>query len=121
MVQFINHISQIIKYKEIIPRCLAAAIRCVTDGNDQRAKLAMKARFREIAREVSRWQLSGEAKAKQFVRPLEEELVNRFGSLIGRRLYWEFFDAFWLLSLTNEDLVHAKTERSIAIRMNRKT
>jgi hypothetical protein len=90
---------------DVIARCLAAASLCVKDGNNRRANVFMKGEFREMAREVSRWELGGEAKASLLLHPMEKELVSRYGSLLGRRLYWDFVDAFWLQSWTNEPLI----------------
>jgi hypothetical protein len=83
---------------EVTSRSLAAASRCFKQGNTLQAVEAMKDEVREIARDVARWHLSGEAKARVFLRPLEEVLVNHYGSHNGRRLYWDFVDAFWLQS-----------------------
>jgi hypothetical protein len=83
---------------EISTRCLAAVARCFKNGNSPQSVEIMKAEVREVAREVARWRLSGEAKARIFLRPMEEVLVNQYGAHNGRRLYWDFFDAFWLQS-----------------------
>ena len=89
---------------EVMARFLVAAGLCVKDGNNRRANVLMKALFRDIAREVAAWRLSGEAKVKLFLRPMEEELVHRYGAILGRRLYWDFVDAFWLQSWSVEPL-----------------
>jgi hypothetical protein len=100
---------------DVIPRCLAATCRCLGEENNPQADLAMKDEFRAIAREVSRWQLSGESKARHFLRPMEKELVNRYGATIGRRLYWDFVEAFWIQSWTSEPIVPPKLEWTIAM------
>jgi hypothetical protein len=83
---------------EVTNRCLASLSRCFKQGHDEPAVDQMKAEIRLIARDVANWHLSGEAKARIFLRPMEEVLVNHYGSHVGRRLYWDFVDAFWLPS-----------------------
>lgn len=77
-------------------RCLASISWYVENGNHLKAKLAMKAEIRELAREVAHWCLNGESKARLFLRPMEAELVQRYGPHLGRQLYWDFVDVFWL-------------------------
>jgi hypothetical protein len=85
--------------------CMASVSRCVQEGVDHHSIAIMKAEIRRVAREVSRWRLSGEAKARLFLRPMENQLVCEYGSHFGRRLYWDFIDAFWLQSWSDSDLV----------------
>jgi hypothetical protein len=98
---------------EIIDRCLAAALFCIELGNDRRANDLMKAEFREVAREVSHWQLSGETKACLFLAPMEEELVSRHGQDLGRMLYVDFVDAFWIQAWIDVPLDVEKLERNV--------
>ena len=81
---------------EVKNRCLASICVCVENGNQLMAKMTMKAEIRELAREVARWCLNGESKARLFLRPMEGELVRRFGPHLGRQLYWDFVEVFWL-------------------------
>ncbi len=97
---------------DIVDRCLAVAEICIELGNDCRANALMKAEFREIAREVSHWQLSGEMKADLFLVPMEEELTQRHGPEIGRTLYSDFIDAFWLQTWTEIPLDLERLARS---------
>ncbi len=97
----------------VVDRCLAITARCVENGNDRQANELMKSRLSEIAREVSHWQLSGEIKARYILRPLEEQLVDRFGSVLGQRLCWDFLDAFWLQSWIDIPLDHAQLDRHL--------
>jgi hypothetical protein len=83
---------------DITSRSLASVTRCFKSGNTPKSIEVMKAEVRQIAREVALWQLSGEVKARIFLRPMEELLVNHYGAHNGRRLYWSFFDGFWLQS-----------------------
>jgi hypothetical protein len=89
---------------EVTAKSLSAASRCFKEGSTSQAIEVMKDEVRLIAREVARWQLSGEAKARIFLRPLETVLVNHYGSHNGRRLYWDFVDAFWLQSWSETPL-----------------
>ncbi len=99
---------------EIIKRCLAAASSCVEVGNDRVANDLMKDEFREVAREVAYWQLSGEAKAELFLVPMEVELINRHGQQVGRSLYSDFIAAFWTQSWTDIPLDRKRLERNRA-------
>jgi hypothetical protein len=95
----------------VIERCLAAASHCMQLGNDRRANAWMKAEFREVAREVAHLRLSGETKVGLFLLPMEEELVNHHGLEIGRRLYTDFVDAFWIQTWTILPLDEERLER----------
>ncbi len=83
---------------EVTTRNFAALSRCFKDGNNTASVQIMKAEIRQIAREVAHWQLSGETKARIFLKPIEKVLVDHYGSHVGRRLYWDYVDAFWLQS-----------------------
>ena len=78
----------------------------------------MKAEFRELAKEVSHWQLTGDIKADLFLLPMEEELLSRHGDLIGRRLYWDFVDAFWIQTWTEIPLDFSQMERAVGPMMD---
>ncbi len=99
---------------EVTTRTPAALSRCFKDGNDSRAVMIMKAEIRQIAREIASWQLSGEAKARIFLKPMEEMLVNHYGSHVGRKLYWAYVDAFWLQSWSVIPLVPNDQEPEFA-------
>ncbi len=96
---------------EATARCFEAVARCFQEGNQPEAVEAMKAEVRLIARDVARWRLGGEAKAKLFLKPMEETLVNHYGAHVGRRLYWDYLEAFWLQSWSVEPLPPIETER----------
>jgi hypothetical protein len=98
---------------EVFRGCLESLIRCVRDASNPRANEVMKSEIRNIARKVSLWELSGEEKARVFLRPMEVELVRRYGSHFGRRLYWDFFDAFWLQSWSRTSLDRPEQGRSL--------
>jgi hypothetical protein len=93
---------------DVKARCLAVISRSVKEGNTVRANLVMKAEIHKIAREVSHWQLGGEAKARHLLRPMEEVLVSRHGSQVGRRLYWDFVEAFWLASFPDSSVARSE-------------
>jgi hypothetical protein len=97
---------------EVIDRCLAAALCCVEVGNDRRANDLMKAEFRAVARDVSQWQLSSETKVELFLLPMEEELVLRHGLQVGRKLFSDFIDAFWVQTWTDVPLDPKKLQRA---------
>jgi hypothetical protein len=98
---------------EATRRCLESLSRCFKDGNTARSVEVMKSEVREVAREIAQWQLSGEAKARVFLRPMEDILVNQYGSHNGRRLYWDYFDAFWLQSWSTDTLVPSEAESTV--------
>jgi hypothetical protein len=98
---------------KVIERCLAAASCCVELGNDREANASMKAEFREVAREVSYWQLSGETKASLFLDRMEHELLYRHGQVVGRRLYVDFIDAFWIQTWIDVPLDLDRLERPV--------
>jgi hypothetical protein len=98
----------------MIDRCLAAASHCIEHGNDGQAIDLMKAKFQEAAREVSLWELGGIKKAGLFLRPMEKALVKRHGPLVGREIYWDFVDSFWIQSWTDVPLEENRLKRPIA-------
>lgn len=103
---------QTIISEAVIDRCLAAASFYLEYGNDRRANALMKEEFREIAREVARLELSGETKVDLFLLPMREELVNRHGQQVGRMIFSDFVDAFWIQSWTDIPLDPVRLERA---------
>ena len=102
---------------DVTNRCLAAAARCVKAGNGPEAVQAMKAELRLIAMDVAQWQLTGEAKARVLLRPLEQKLVNEYGAHQGRRLYWDQLDAFWIQSWSTSPLPVVDTDSDSSVRL----
>jgi hypothetical protein len=97
----------------ILDLCLEAASVCVEHGNDAPANQVMKSKFSNAARNVSQWNLGGIRKAGLFLRPMERSLVKRFGPLVGRELYWDFVESFWIQSWTDVPLDDSRMERPI--------
>jgi hypothetical protein len=90
--------------------CFNSLARCCKQGNDARAVFLMKDEIRQIARGIAQYRLSGEAKARLFLKPMETALVKHYGAHVGRRLYWSFVDAFWLQSWSVTSLPLNETE-----------
>ncbi len=83
---------------EILAHCIDAATRCMDRDNSPDANESMKAAFGEAARVVSAWGLTGGEVARIFLGPMQVALAERFAIEDSCRIYWEFFDAFWLRS-----------------------
>jgi hypothetical protein len=94
-------------------RCLAVMSRSVQEGNTPEATLAMRSEILEIAREASHWNLGCETKARLLLRPMEEALVDRYGSHLGRRLYWDFVEGFWITSFSGSSADRPEQHRPI--------
>jgi hypothetical protein len=92
---------------------MASASACIASGNDHHANDLMKAELGEIAREVALWEMSGEMKAQLYFGPMEQRLLDHFGLSVGRDLFRDFVDAFWLQSWTRVPLNRAKLERCV--------
>jgi hypothetical protein len=97
----------------VVDFCMSSASACIESGNSRQANDLMRAELGEIARQVARWEMSGENKALLFFRPMEKRLLNRYGPSIGRNLFLDFIDAFWLQSWTVFPLDPAKPGRDI--------
>jgi hypothetical protein len=97
----------------VVDSCMNSASACIESGNGRQAIELMRAELGEIARQVALWKMSGENKASLFFRPMEERLLDLYGPSIGRNLFQDFIDAFWLQSWTEFPLDFARLERDV--------
>ena len=80
--------------QETIARCVGIMVFYVNSRETRPAKGLMIAEVRAVAGLVKRWGLSGQATADSVLRPVEAELLARYGREAAGRLNAEFVEAF---------------------------
>jgi hypothetical protein len=98
---------------DVVDYCMALAADCVKRGNGRQANRLMNVEFAKVARQVSLWQMSSDLKVVLFLNPMERRLLSVHGPALGRRLWLDFVESFWLQSFTEVPLDRARLARVI--------
>jgi len=80
--------------QELIARCVGIAVIYHNCGRTPKAEALMAAEVQALAGAVGGWGLSGEVTEEVFLRPVEGELIARYGPESGGRLNAEVVAAF---------------------------
>lgn len=80
--------------QELVARCVSSLVFYVNSGQTRQAQDARAADARAAARLVTRWGMSDRDTAEALLRPVEAEMVARYGRAEGRRLSGEFAATF---------------------------
>lgn len=73
---------------------MACLVSCVNSGKTLPAKWALTAEVRAAARLVARWGWTDAAIEASLLRPVEAEMIARFGPVAGLKLSEEFAGVF---------------------------
>jgi hypothetical protein len=80
--------------EETVARCVSCMVFYVNSGKTRQSKGLMTAEIQAAARLVAQWGLIGKTAEDSFLRPVDAELVARYGLVDGRKLSGEFAEAF---------------------------
>jgi hypothetical protein len=80
--------------QETIARCVGIMVFYVNSQKTRPAKALMIAEVQAVAGLVKKWGLSGQAMDDSVFRPVEAELLARYGREEARKLNTEFVEAF---------------------------
>lgn len=80
--------------QEMVAGWVSCLVFYVNSGKTRDVKGAMIAEIQATATLVKSWGLSDKAGADLLLRPVQAELVVRYGSAEGRELFKEFAEAF---------------------------
>jgi hypothetical protein len=92
---------------QAISRCVSAMIFYHDASRSGEVVRWVVAEIRAIANEVAGWGIDGEETYRSILRPVEDDLILRFGHEVGPRLSHKFIDDF------EAELVAAEDSRSI--------
>jgi hypothetical protein len=80
--------------QEMIARCVSIAVFYHNGEMTPKTRASRASEFRTVAAELKRWGLSRGAMEGRILRPLEAELIARYGTEAGRGHYVEVLKGF---------------------------
>ena len=80
--------------EETVARCVSIMVYYLGSGRSTQSRGVMTNEVQSIARWATGLGLSSQAIHERIVRPVKAELIARYGSEVGERLYNEFLRVF---------------------------